>query len=401
MTNFDFLKTEKDFASFADVAITAEKILHIDTGTCVINCRRAMEFAVKWMYSVDSTLEMPYQDTLVTLINTDEFKDIVGQDIWYRMDFVRKVGNKVTHSNQKVSLEQAKLCLENLFVFLDFVAYCYAENYQEQKFDDTLLEQTQQSAVKTNDNEIDLAKLIEENKALKAELTERRQKQQATYVPESLDLSEIKTRKIHIDVMLADAGWVENKNWLNEVELAGMPNKAGVGYADYVLYGDDGRALAVVEAKRTCVDVVKGRQQAKLYADLLEEKHGRRPVIFLTNGFDTRIIDNQYPERKCATIYSQRDLEKMFNLQKMRTSLKNIVVDREIADRYYQIGAIKAVCDALGTKNRRKALLVMATGSGKTRTVIALCKVLFEYGWIKNVLFLADRNSLVIQAKRN
>jgi len=159
--------------------------------------------------------------------------------------------------------------------------------------------------------------------------------------------------------------------------------------------------LAVLEAKRTCVDVAKGRQQAKLYADLLEKKYGRRPIIFLSNGFDTRIWnDKYYPERKVASVYSKRDLERLFNLRAMRTSLKNVMVDKRIAGRYYQEGAIKAVCEAFDKKNRRKALLVMATGSGKTRTVIALCKVLLDHGWAKNILFLADRNSLVLQAKR-
>ena len=198
-----------------------------------------------------------------------------------------------------------------------------------------------------------------------------------------------------------DAGWTEGKDWLNEVELQGMPNASGVGYADYVLYGNDGRVLAVIEAKRTCVDVSKGRQQAKLYADLIEAKQGRRPVVFLTNGFETRIIDNQYPERKISTIYSKRDLEKWFNLLSMRTSLAHIVVDKKIAGRYYQEQAIRAVCESFDAGNRRKALLVMATGSGKTRTVIALSKVLLDQGWVKNILFLADRNSLVTQAKRS
>ena len=168
-----------------------------------------------------------------------------------------------------------------------------------------------------------------------------------------------------------------------------------------MLYDDMHRPLAVIEAKRTCVDVSKGRQQAKLYADLLEKKYKRRPVIFLTNGFETHIIDGQYPERKCATIYSKRDLEKWFNLLTMRISLKHITVDKSIADRYYQEAAIKAVCNSFDDKNHRKALLVMATGSGKTRTVIALCKILLDTGWVKNILFLADRNSLVTQAKRS
>ena len=402
MTNFDFLKKTPRFTSFADVAISAEKLLHIDVDACVLNCRRAMEFAIKWMYSVDAELQMPYQDNLVSLMSDETFRDIVGEDVWRRMEFIRKVGNNAAHGNKKIVKEQAELCLENLFVFLDCVAYFYAEDYVEQHFDKSLLSLTVDEVLAfVPDADIDVNKLIEENKQLQAELTARRAEQQQTYVPKPLELSEFKTRKIYIDFMLQDAGWVEGKDWLNEVELYGMPNAGGVGYADYVLFDDAHRPLAVLEAKRTCVDVAKGRQQAKLYADLLEKKYGRRPIIFLSNGFETRIWSNKYcPERKVASVYSKRDLEKLFNLRAMRTSLKNVMVDKHIAGRYYQEGAIKAVCEAFDKKNRRKALLVMATGSGKTRTVIALCKVLLEHGWVKNILFLADRNSLVLQAKR-
>ncbi len=402
MSNFNFLKKEKQFSSFADVAIAAENLLHIDIDSCVSNCRRAMEFAVKWMYSVDRELVSPYQDTLASLMNDEKFRDIVGEDIWRRMDYIRKLGNIVMHGGKKITSEQAELCLENLFYFLDEVAYFYADDYVERPFDRALLRIAPNEApIHVPDSDIDLDALIEENKAMKAELSARRAEQQQTYVPKPLDLSEYKTRKLYIDVMLRDAGWVEGADWQDEVELYGMPNQAGVGYADYVLYGDDGRALAVVEAKRTCADVAKGRQQAKLYADLLEKKYHRRPVIFLTNGFETHIQDNLYPERKVASVYSKRDLEKLFNLQTMRTSLKNVMVNKNIAGRYYQEAAIKAVCDAFGNINRRKALLVMATGSGKTRTVIGLCDVLLQHGWVKNILFLADRNSLVTQAKRS
>ena len=295
MTNFDFLKNTPDFDAFADVAISAEKILHIDVDSCVLNCRRAMEFAVKWMYSVDRGLVMPYQDNLVSLMNDEKFRDIIGNDIWRRMEFIRKLGNNAAHGGKKVTQEQAELCLENLFVFLDCIAYFYAPEYTEQQFDKSLLALTVDEALSfVPENEMDIAKLIEENKALKDELTARRSEQQQTYVPKPLDLSEYKTRKIYIDFMLEDAGWVEGKDWLNEVELYGMPNKSEVGYADYVLFGDDGKPLAVLEAKRTCVDVAKGRQQAKLYADLLEQKYGRRPIIFLSNGFDTRIWNDKY-----------------------------------------------------------------------------------------------------------
>lgn len=403
MTNFDFLKKDPQFDSFADVAMSAEKILNIDMGASVMNCRRAMEFAVKWMYSVDKSLVMPYQDSLVSLINTEEFRDIVDRDLWKRMDFIRKLGNSAAHNGKKITLDKARLCLENLYYFLDFVAYCYGEDYEEGQFDWQLIEDKKGSVEKAvpQISEVDLKALIEENKSLREQLTARREEQQPTYVPKPLDLSEYKTRKIYVDTMLLDAGWTEGKNWINEVELPGMPNKSEVGYADYVLYDDAHRPLAVIEAKRTCVDVAKGRQQAKLYADILEKQSGRRPVVFLTNGFETRISDGQYPERKVAAIYSKRDLEKWFNLQSMKTNLNHVSVDKTIAGRYYQEAAVKAVCDSFGKKNRRKALLVMATGSGKTRTVISLCDVLLQNGWVKNILFLADRTSLVTQAKRS
>ncbi len=403
MTNFDFLKKEPKFNSFSDVAIAAEKILKIDTESSVINCRRAMEFAIKWMYSVDKALEMPYQDNLISLMSTEEFHDLVDDALWKRLDLIRKIGNRAVHNGKKITEDEAVLCLKNLFIFMDFVSYCYSDLYEERQYDEKLLANKDEVfEIKDNlDDELDLDSLISENSTITDELTRKRTIKLPSYVPKPLDLSEYKTRKIYIDSMLIDAGWIEDKDWMNEVELPGMPNKSEVGYADYVLYDDSHKPLAVVEAKRTCVDVAKGRQQAKLYADLLEKKYKRRPVVFLTNGFETRIIDNQYPERKVAVIYSKRDIEKMFNLQTMRTSLRHVSVDKNIADRYYQEGAIKAVCDSFDRLNRRKALLVMATGSGKTRTVIALCKVLLEAGWVRNILFLADRNSLVTQAKRN
>lgn len=404
MSNFSPYLSIPSFAAFAPIAESAEKILSIDPAACVLNCRRAMEAAVKWMYAVDGSLVAPWDDKLVTLINTEEFRGIVDEQLIFRLDFIRRMGNNAAHGGKVITREQAVLCLQNLFVFFDFLAYCYGENYTEHTFNPALLaEQSAQPTPPAVDEDAarKLDALIKENAALKEQLTQRREEQHQTYVPKPLEISEYKTRKLYIDAMLQDAGWVEGKNWLNEVKLPGMPNKSETGYADYVLYGDDGKALAIVEAKRSCVDPAVGRQQAKLYADIIEKQQGRRPVIFLTNGFETKIDDGQYPERKCAAIWSKRDLEKWFNLLRMRTHLDNIVVDENIAGRYYQENAIKAVCNTFDARNRRKALLVMATGSGKTRTVIALCKVLLEHGWVKNILFLADRNSLVTQAKRS
>lgn len=400
MGNFDYLKEEKRFDTFSNVAIAAEKVLYIDPGLCVMNCRRAMEFAIKWMYSVDASLTKPYQENLISLMNTEEFKDIIDEDLFKRMDFIRKIGNEGTHNARKITEEQAMLCLENLHIFFDFVSYCYADNYVEQSFDRSLMTKEVELPKTPEISNIDLDKLMAENASLRASLTEQREEKIQSYVTKPLELSEYSTRKIYIDAMLLDAGWREGSDWLNEVKLKGLPTKSGEGFADYVLYDSVNRPIAVVEAKRTCVDVVAGRKQASDYADAIEKETGRRPCIFLTNGFETRIIDGKYPERKVASVYSKEDLEKMFNLRKMRTSLENVVIDKNIAGRYYQEAAIKAVCNAFDRKNRRKALLVMATGSGKTRTAIELCHVLLDAGWIKNILFLADRITLVRQAKR-
>ncbi|OYS05111.1 DEAD/DEAH box helicase family protein [Lactobacillus johnsonii] len=405
VTNFDYLLEEPQFKDFVQIAIAAEKVAVIDPATSVIDCRRAMELAVKWMYSVDSDLKTPYQDKLVTLINTLDFKDIVDPNTWQGLELIRRLGNVAVHTNRKVSLDEAILCLKALFSFFDMLDYCYGSNYQKKDFDKSIVGNyrlefvPKESPIDTST--VSLEKLTKKNKSLQESLTAQRKAQEESYTPKPFGISEFKTRKIYIDTMLAEAGWIEGQNWLNEVELTGMPNKAGKGYADYVLYDDAHLPLAVIEAKKTCKDVAVGRQQAKLYADILENKYGRRPVVFLSNGFETRIIDNQYPERQVSSIYSKRDLEKLFNLQKVRQPLTNIVVDDNIAGRYYQKAAIQAVCESFSKENRRKALLVMATGSGKTRTAVGLVKVLLNAGWIKHVLFLTDRDALVTQAKKN
>ncbi|MFI3249834.1 MAG: DEAD/DEAH box helicase family protein [Eubacteriales bacterium] len=402
MTNFDYFTTEEKFNHFSTVAVSAERILHIDPSASAVNCRRAMEFAVKWLYTVDKELQKPLENTLFGLMNTNEFRDIVPSDIVTRMHYIRKAANGTAHEVAGISIEMACLCLENLFYFLDFVACCYGDHYEEHPFHkEYLQEKTEEKHELPKINELDFEKLLLENQALKEQLTEKRKEQKATYVPKPLDISEHETRKLYIDQMLRTAGWVEGKNWVNEVRVEGMPNASGIGFADYVLYGSDKKPLAVIEAKSTCTDVSVGRKQAELYADALEKQYGVRPVIFLTNGFHTTIEDGQYPERVVSTIYSKRDLEKLFNLRNNKESLDEITINQEIAGRYYQEGAIKAVCRNFGEKNRRKALLVMATGSGKTRTVIGLLDVLLKKGWVKNVLFLADRTSLLTQANRS
>ena len=210
MTNFDFLKNDLRFAPFADVAVRAEQLLYIDVDACVASCRRAMEFAVKWMYSVDRDLVPPYKDTLVALLNDPSFRKLVGEDIWRRTEYIRKLGNAVMHGRNKATEEQAELCLENLFYFLDEVAYFYADEYSAHRFDRDILKLTPEEALSfVPDQKIDFASLIEENEEMKEELTARRAAQQMKYVPEPLDQLKSKKRRIYRDVMAWDDDWDE------------------------------------------------------------------------------------------------------------------------------------------------------------------------------------------------
>lgn len=404
-TNFDFLTQESQFVSFAEAAVSAERALFISPTLCATACRSALEFAVKWMYSVDDVLALPYDDKLVTLINTDEFRDLLPDGMYPKLDYLRRIGNNATHNPKTVSRDQAILALRNLHSFMDFVAYCYATHYQEVAFDEALLKvfiHVKKPAVLPPQEEVDFETLRDENFSKRKKMTAQRvSKLKQGYTVKPMDMTETQTRTAYIDMMLQDAGWQRGKGWVDEYPIEDMPNKAEKGFADYVLFGDNGQPLAVIEAKRTSVSVEKGRQQAVLYANYLERKTGQRPVIFMTNGYETRIwSDKHYPERRVSGIYSKRDLEKQFNIMHNRTPLSGIRVDDAITNRYYQKEAIQAVCDTFDVRNRRKALLVMATGSGKTRTVISLADILIRHGWIKNLLFLADRNALVMQAKR-
>lgn len=408
-TNFDFLLNDSQFEPFAEAAVSAERVLPISPALCATACRTALEFAVKWVYSVDKSLKEPYDDKLVTLVSTEDFKDLLPSGMMPKLMYLRKVGNNATHNPKSVSRDQAVLALQNLHSFLDFVGYCYGKDYTETAFDKALFEAKPEptSAQATPPappaaEEVDFQKLLDENFPKREKFTAKRISQlKQGYTVKPMDMTEAETRRAYIDVMLQDAGWQLGPNWVEEYPIGEMPNKSGKGAADYVLLGDNGLPLAVIEAKRASVNIEKGRQQAVLYADYLEKKSGQRPVIFMTNGYETRIwSDKYYPEWPVSGFYSKRDLEKEFNKMKSRTAISAVRVNDKIADRYYQKEAIQAVCDAFDKRNRRKALLVMATGSGKTRTIIALADILIRHGWVKNLLFLADRNALVTQAKR-
>ena len=199
-------------------------------------------------------------------------------------------------------------------------------------------------------------------------------------------------------MLLREAGWTLDKTEDREYPVNGMPNEKGEGFVDYVLWGPDGLPLAVVEAKRTKKDARIGRQQAKLYADCLEAKFNQRPLIFYTNGYKTWFWDDlNYPPREVQGFYKRDELELLIQRRSKRKDLAKESINKEIVERYYQEESIRAVTEHF-SKMQRKALVVMATGAGKTRTVIALCELLQRCNWIKRVLFLADRVALVRQA---
>ncbi|WP_372922973.1 DEAD/DEAH box helicase family protein, partial [Roseovarius sp.] len=208
------------------------------------------------------------------------------------------------------------------------------------------------------------------------------------------------TRDAFIDLLLAEAGWPLDAPRDREFPVQGMPNQSGEGFVDYVLWGSDGKPLAVVEAKRTKKDARVGQQQAKLYADCLERMYGTRPVIFCTNGYEHWIWDDQmYPPRAISGFLKKDELELLHQRRTTRKPLDKIVIDDEIVERFYQHRAIRRIGEAFEKDRQRKALLVMATGSGKTRTVIALIDQLMRANWVRRVLFLADRVALVKQAQ--
>ncbi|MFT8341675.1 MAG: DEAD/DEAH box helicase family protein [Clostridium beijerinckii] len=412
-SNFEFLKFKKEFESFSNACIEAEKSIVVSPATTAILSRRALELTVKWVYIHDDELNLPYQDQISSLIHNNSFVELIDSEMLPMLKFVIKLGNVAVHTNSNINREEAVLSLHNLYQFVNWIDYCYGEDFNEKAFDENcLLKADEESRTrpselkdlyeKLSSKDRRLEEIINENEELRKELTAKRKENTENYDFKVDEISEFKTRKIYIDVELKLAGWDFKKDVSEEVELFGMPNSAEKGYADYVLYGDNGKPLAVIEAKRSSKDPKIGQQQAKLYADCLEKQYNVRPIIFFTNGFETYICDdyNGYSERRVYGFFKKDELQLMIDRRSRKKSLKNIDINDKISNRYYQKEAITALCEELENR-KRKFLLVMGTGTGKTRTAISIVDVLSKNNWIKNVLFLADRTALVKQAKKN
>ena len=410
MSNFDFILKNEIFKTFAEAAEEAEKSIAVANVSCTILCRRALELAVKWIYANDRELVLPYQNNLSSLVYDINFKSMINEKVFNGMTYIIKLGNFSVHSNKKVTRKEAVLCLKYLFDFMDWVAYYYDSNYTETKFDEGKLpgesstnlkkEEREELENKLVEKDEKIEKILKENEELREKLTKQRTSKKTAYNFKVSDISEFETRKQFIDLDLKIAGW-DSTNIREEVEVKGMPNTQETGHVDYVLYGENGKPLAVIEAKRTSKDAKIGQQQVKLYADCLEKEYAQRPIIYYTNGKEIYMWDDvSYPERKVSGFYTQDELQLLIKRRDSKENLEHIFIANDIANRPYQLEAVKKVCESFEQKHRR-ALIVMATGTGKTRTAISLVDVLTSKNWVQNVLFLADRTELVKQAEKN
>src|SRR3984893_11628147 len=424
MSQFAFLKTE--FADIFGHAARAETLAYADPRGAAFYCRLALETAVGWLYRHDRTLKDPYDPTLAALLAEPSFQALVGRTLAVKARFIKDTGNAAAHG-KPISAARAGTALREFF----HVAYWLARSYgrgakpppdasfriealpRVTQVTTTTLAQLQEAARRYKEtvearnaaeaapraSEEGRIALEAEIKALQAEIATAKAANQA--VADTHDYREAETRDLFIDLLIREAGFDPKAPDTAEVKVTGMPNAPGEGYVDYVLRGDDGKPLALVEAKRTRKDPRMGQQQAKLYADCLEAQHGQRPIIFYSNGYEHWMWDDtRHPPRPIQGFLKKDELALMIQRGTSRKPLAPEDIDRNIVERFYQERAIRRVAEAFERDKQRKALLVMATGAGKTRTVIALADLLMRANWVKRVLFLADRKALVRQAAR-
>ena len=416
-SNFQFLLAE--WPDLRDAAGKAEALAHPDPRTACFYARRALELAVHWLYKHDPALKLPYQEHLSALIHDPTFRAAVGAAVFAKAKLIKDVGNLAVHTHKPIRETDAVAAVRELFHVCYWLAHTYSRGAKPSSgvlFDPNALpkttplpkqtlDQLQRLETQLRERDEKLSSLLTDKAAIDAELTRLRAevaeaKKANAVQPDTHDYSEAETRDYFIDLLLREAGWVFTKPGEDtEYPVTGMPNQSGEGFVDYVLWGDDGKPLGLVEAKRTKKDPRVGQQQAKLYADCLEQKFGQRPIIFYSNGYDHWLWDDvNYPPRAVQGFYKKAELELLIQRRKMRKPLAEAKINEAIVERYYQTRAIRRIGEAFEKDRDRKALLVMATGAGKTRTVIAMCDLLMRCNWVKRVLFLADRVALVNQA---
>jgi type I restriction enzyme R subunit len=397
-------------------------------GDARISCfyaRVAVESSVTWAFKHDSSLPQPYDSNLSALLHEPAFKAAMGDQVFRKAKEVIRLGNRAAHDASPPSNRDAVASVSHLFEFLYWFGRTYIRGEKPPaglRFDprwlpppapNPLVTAAKIRELQAEVEQAELARarameLAADNERLEAELEQLRAevaaaKARATATPDTHDYSESDTRDFLIDLLLAESGWPLRDVRDREFEVSGMPtgpgNQSGKGFVDYVLWGDDGLPLAVVEAKKTGASPSVGQHQAKLYADCLERQFGRRPVVFYSNGIETWLWDDRMaPPRQVAGFRTRSELELMIQRRTTRRRLAEVTINPGIAGRFYQERAIRRIGESFDDHGQRKALVVMATGSGKTRTVIALADVLIRANWAKRILFLADRQALVTQA---
>lgn len=443
MSNFNFL--QKEWLSLYQKLKTAEERVYTEPVSTASYCRLVLEESIYLIYELEH-LDKPFNTDLVNLMNDEGIKSIIPFQLREGLHIVRKTGNNASHYGQRITTKDAIISIRYIYDFLKWFALNYSKETPElpDLFNETFipklgekqrqlkeLQQEQEKAYKILLEQV--AKLEKEKEEIlviaqeseatleafkqqtKEAVVKLKKQKQARLKPLTSEFTEAETRQHLIDVDLKEAGWNDLRVGRElEYPVTGMPltadNPKGNGYVDYVLWDDNGKPLALIEAKRTTKDIEIGKHQAFLYANCLEKLHGQRPIIFYTNGYETKIWEDTFysSPRRVYGFYTKEELQWL--IQK-RTTIKDIrkaSINNNIVNRPYQFLAIKSVAESFVTDsdkgicgNKRRALLVMATGSGKTRTVAAMVDVLFKNNWIKRVLFLADRNALVRQAKKN
>ncbi|EHR63698.1 DEAD/DEAH box helicase family protein [Saccharomonospora cyanea] len=420
-SNFGFLRV--DWPELFEDANRAEWLAFLDPRTSCFYARRTLEHVVLWLYEAERSLGRPYRNDLKARLHESAFLDLVGTEMQAKMNLIRVQGNNAVHGKRPVRQGDSTAVVRELFQVAVWLGRNYARHADSRPaagimFDLGLLPKpgaVREQAKKTRDElkrlEAELqAKdeaLAEERRKsgdldaqiaqLRAEVAEAKRANQAR--PDEHDYDEAATRDHYIDLLLREAGWPLDQPQDREYEVTGMPTRTGGGYIDYVLWDDDGKPLAVVEAKRARRDPEEGKHQAKLYADCLEERFGQRPLIYYTNGFRHHFWDDKrYPTREVQGFHTKDELRLTIQRRTSRRPLAEATINRDIVDRDYQHCAIRRINERFEKENQRKALVVMATGAGKTRTTVALVDVLLRCNWVKRVLFLADRTALVKQA---
>ena len=419
MSNFSFLQQE--FFSICDSATKAESYLNTDARAACWYARMTLEQIVDWLYRYDPNYKS-YDASLGARVHDACFKLNAGENIFTKATVVIGIGNRAAHGKAAKKAE-AVIAVTELFHIAYWLARTYGEKARPRpslQFNEALISQAKQhdaitleqlkkheDAIKQKEAENaalkeqleGFAATQQELEALRAEVARAKQANQAT--ADTHDYNEEQTRDYFIDMLLNEAGWALDKKEDREFEVVGMPNNENKGFVDYVLWSDDGKPLAVVEAKRTKRDARVGQQQAKLYADCLESMYGRRPVIYYTNGYEHWFWNDQAAApRRVQGFYKKDELELLMQRRTSRLSLATAKINTGIVERSYQHQAIRSITEAIEKHNQRRSLVVMATGSGKTRTVIALVDLLIRCNWAKRILFLADRVSLVKQASK-